>query len=129
MYTYLRFCSLFVALLLTTSLGAINVTITHAVFAQDGKPFVEINLHIDGRSLTATPITDSTFQTSVAALVLFKQGDEIVQFDKFQVNSPIGTEPVAMIDIKRYALPAGTYQLEIEMADANQAANAGTYRA
>ena len=58
-------------------------------------------------------------QASIDVLLVFKQGDKIIKFDKYKLQSPVVSTPRNFFDIKRYTLPVGEYQLEAQISDAN----------
>jgi len=61
-------------------------------------------------------------------VITFSDGDRIVQYDKFTLNSPQSRSALNFRDLKRYALPNGNYVMEILMTDANQAENKLLYK-
>lgn len=101
----------------------LNASLNHAVFAQGDKNIVELSLNITGKSVKHLPTPDSLhLQASLNVVYLFKQGDKIVQFDKFSLNGPKSPIALNFFDIKRYSLPTGKYRLEATVSDANDVA-------
>lgn len=105
-----------------------DASVSYCVFKAEGRSFVEVYLHISGASVEFVPVSDSSWQAGVELLLFFKNGDEIVRYDKFALHSPIMPQPGDFIDIKRYALPDGDYELTVESLDLNRAAPPKTYR-
>jgi GWxTD domain-containing protein len=111
-YTLFFFC------LSISHTKALDISITHATFFNGESSYIEVYLNITGKTAMFKPKTDSAhLQSSLEVLLLFKQGDKIVKFDKYNLQSPIVLAPLNFYDIKRYALPEGDYQLEAQVKD------------
>jgi GWxTD domain-containing protein len=108
-------------------LPAQDASIAFARFQSDGQAYVELAVHLIGRSLTPAPVTDSTYQAAADVLILFKQGEQIAKYDKFRLNSPVGPQVVDFVDIKRYALSPGDYLLQVEVTDAQDTSRSRRY--
>jgi GWxTD domain-containing protein len=109
-------------------LQALDASISHHLFYSPGQPYVEVGFFFWGKSLTRLPQLDSTFVSAVEVVITFSDGDRIVQYDKFTLNSPQSRSALNFRDLKRYALPNGNYVMEILMTDANQAENKLLYK-
>lgn len=96
-----------------------EASIAFARFQAEETPYLELAFHVSGQSLTPISVADSTVQGAADVLVLFQQGEEIISYDKFRLNSPAGPRIVDFIDLKRYPLDPGTYTLQVEVTDAN----------
>ena len=83
---------------------------------------------LSGRTVSFVEI-DSQLQAKVEVILLLKQGEGIVKFDKYKLNSPLSKQRLDFIDLKRFALPEGDYQLEVSVQDLNDTENAKTYKA
>lgn len=106
---------------------ALDASLSFATFKSSNQRFIELYLHIAGKSVTFAPTPDSLGQSGVEVLVLFKQADKIIKYDKYILNGPVGTEPVDFIDLKRYVLDDGDYQLIVAVKDVNNEKNAKEY--
>jgi len=115
--------------LLGWALGAtaIDAGLSYATFKGIDQHYIEVYLHIAGKSVTFVPVNDSLGQAGVEVLLVFKKGEEIVKFDKFQLNSPVTPRLLDFIDLKRYSLADGTYQLLVNVKDVNNPENAKEY--
>lgn len=110
--------ALFTAFLLfTLRLSALDVSVDYATFMGKDLNYVELYLHVAGKSIQYSPINDSLKVARLQVVVLFKQGDKIVKFDKFQLQIPPTKKPIDIVDLKRYALQDGDYQMEVEVQD------------
>lgn len=108
---------------------ALDASVSFSVFKAEDRGFVEVYLHIAGASVQFVPAGDSTFQAAgVEVLLYFKKNGEIARYDKFTLHSPKLRLPGDFIDIKRYALPDGDYELTAELRDLHRPENEKTYR-
>ncbi len=114
-------CFLFIQRIL-----AIDVSVTHATFKSPEQAYVEIYLHVVGKTVEFMPIDSSSLQAAVEFMILFKKGDKVVKYDKFLLNSPVAVHPINFIDLKRYSLENGKYDLEVIVTDANKEENTVT---
>ena len=107
-----------------SSLMAIDASISYASFKTDSLSYVEIYTHIFGGSVTFQPQEDSTLQAKVEVIILFKQEENIIKYDKFNLISPFTKGPIDFIDLKRFGLPEGKYNLIVAITDLNNKENA-----
>ncbi|MBX2929710.1 MAG: GWxTD domain-containing protein [Saprospiraceae bacterium] len=108
---------------------ALEASVSFSVFKAESKGYVEVYLHVAGPSVQFVPAADSaTLQAGVEVLLYFKKDGEIARYDKFALHSPRLRMPGDFIDIKRYALPDGDYELTAELRDLNRPENEKTYR-
>lgn len=118
---------LFTFFSLLGSLQAMDLSVTHHTFKGPSYNFVELNLFVLGPSVQFINKSATELQAGLEVLILIQQDSSIVQYDKYQLNSPITSRPVNFLDIKRYALGNGAYQLEILVTDMNDSTNTKTY--
>ena len=102
---------------------AMDASISTATFSAGGQPFVEIYMHVIGESVSFAQADVVNNQASVEVIILFKQGEKIIKFDKFNLQSPLTTSNVNFVSQKRYAIDNGTYTIEVEMNDKVQEGN------
>lgn len=112
-----------VALFVASSTFAMDVSVSYATFKSPEQKFIELYLHFAGSTISFQPVNDSTYQAKMEVVVLFKQGEEVIQVDKFLLNSPLAKGPIDFVDIKRYALENGEYLLVVAVSDKNDAKN------
>ncbi len=106
---------------------AIDAGISYATFQSQGDGYVEIYLNVLGRSAGFATVGDSTKQARVEVVILFKKGADVFKFDKYRLNGPLSKTPVDFVDVKRYSLPNGDYQLEVSVEDLVKTGNAKKY--
>lgn len=117
------------ALMLSVQAWALDASISLATFYSPQQNYVEINMHLSGRSLTFVQQPDSSWQAAVEVVLIFKQGEQIVKYDKFRLNSPSSQRRIDFVDLKRYSLANGTYDLEFAITDANNPTDTREYKA
>ncbi len=123
----MRYILLFLSLFLYIQSSALDISVSYATFKGDKSDYVEVYLYAVGSTLTQMPIEDN-FQSNIEVTVLFKQGENILQFDKFLLNSPISKDTTDFIDLKRYGLTPGKYTMEVLVVDQNNLENKGTFK-
>jgi len=118
------------ALLLHTALAAraLEAGVSYCVFKSETGAYVELYLYVDGASVEFAVGPDSSLQAGIEVVLYFKQQDQIVRYDKFALHSPRMRQPEHFMDIKRYALPDGDYELTTELRDLNRPDNEKRYQ-
>lgn len=83
--------------------------------------YVEIQVQLLGYSLKYKPVEGGHLQAEVAVQMIIRSGDKIMASDAYRLQSPIMRDSVVedFFDLKRFALPAGMYELEISLQDLN----------
>ena len=120
--------SLLVSILLCNWLFAnINFSIDFTSFQSENKPYTEFYLSISGTSLGYAQVKQEgdieLFQASIEMTYLIEKGEEVIAFEKFQINSPLYNQleatnnPIDLLDLKRLAFPAGEYTYTIIAKD------------
>ena len=102
----------------------LQVFFSYSTFnSPDGGPYIETYLSVVGNSVQFVPTTNGKFKGSLQVIMIFKKGDEIVNFDKYELSSPEMEDTTnvdfAFIDQQRYLLPNGEYNFEIQIGDMN----------
>lgn len=84
---------------------------------------METYFDIYGKSITLLKIEEEedAFQGEVELTVIFKKDGEIITYDKKSLKSPVMPQGniVDFIDVQRFAVPSGNYEVEIELKDLN----------
>ncbi len=110
------------------ALQAIDASVSYATFKSPKQNYIEVYLYISGRSVTFLQLADSTSQARLEVTILFKQEGEIVKGDKYVLSSPFVRQPADFIDLKRYGLENGAYELAVAVRDLNQPENAKEFQ-
>jgi hypothetical protein len=116
------------AYFLTSSLFAIDVSVTHASFRGQPENYIEFYFYLVGKSLKQVQIDSINSQATVEFIVLFKQKDSIFRVDKFNLKSPATLDATDFYEMRRYGLPNGTYDIEVQLKDVNNEGNKAVYR-
>jgi len=95
----------------------------HKIFYIPEKgPVVETYFDIYGKSITLIETEEEgVLQGEVELIILFKKDGEIITYDKKTLLSPLMSRGniVDFIDVQRFAVPPGQYEVEIELKDLN----------
>ena len=95
----------------------IEADINFSLFNASPEPFIELNYYFIASSLKYNQIDSLQQQASLEIIIIFKKGEEIFKFDKYVLNSPLAHKASNFFDTKRYALPNGTYEMEISISN------------
>ncbi len=111
-----RFLFLILALspLFTNIKANINLILDYSVFylTDQDQPYVEFYLSINGNSLFYTSEDSLNQQAQVEITYLIEDGENVVAFEKFRLNSPLYSsedKKLDLIDLKRISIPNGNY--------------------
>ncbi len=103
---------------------ALDAGVSYAVFkTPDGRPYLEVNLEIAAGSIMYRHIDSTHLEAAAEVLILVRKGEEIVNYEKYILNSPRVTFPESLLDAKRLVLPPGQYMLDVVVTDVNDATN------
>src|SRR5690349_1076504 len=103
---------------------ALDAGISYAVYSTpDGKSYVEVNLEIAAASVMYRHIDSIQLQAGVEVLILVKNGENVVNYEKYSLSSPLVAVPQDLLDVKRMVLPQGEYTLEVTVQDVNDPVN------
>lgn len=104
-------------------LYALNAAVNWAAFknAQQPEAYLEVYLYFSGKSLYYESLADSvSFQSYLSIKVTLSQNGKPVSEDVWQLGSPIYRNRLDisdLIDQRRYPVPYGDYQIEVEAQD------------
>ncbi|MGB0888417.1 MAG: GWxTD domain-containing protein [Vicingaceae bacterium] len=108
----------------SSSAGNLKAYFTYCTFNSpaDG-PYIETYLNVIGGSAIYGKTAQNTFQGEIEITYIFKQGEEIIKFKKYNLLSPeisdSLSERVNFMDQQRIPLPNGNYQFDISIRDIN----------
>ena len=87
------------------------------------EPYLETYLSVLGSSIDYADIGDGNYQGTIDVQIIFKSGDSIINYAKYYLSSPIIDDTIGdnvnLLDIQRYSLPVGNYNIEISLKDTN----------
>lgn len=116
-------------LLAQSSIFALSASISYATFKSDDQAYIEVYTYLFGSSLTYITQEDSLLQAGAEVIILVKSGDNVVQFDKFNLMSPLSKTKVDVMDLKRLSIPDGDFTLEVSVQDLQDPDNNTLYSA
>lgn len=102
----------------------IKANFSYSTFSSPtNEPYIETYLYFNGSSLVYKTNNNNKLQATVEVTYIFKQGDKIVDFKKYNVQSPEAMDSLAaklnFYDQQRIPLPNGKYDFEIVLKDIN----------
>ncbi|MBK9290729.1 MAG: GWxTD domain-containing protein [Bacteroidetes bacterium] len=105
---------------------SLRAYLSYATFnVPDSDPYVEVYLAVAGSSVVFVPVDDNQFQASVDITLSFSRNDSIRSFAKYTLRSPkipdLSRSAIGIIDQQRFFLPQGTYTMNVELSDPNNA--------
>jgi len=108
--------------LFSCTLSAQNLSITPLTFKSPDQSYLEVHLFVLGSSVDFMPVTSDSIQkqAKLEVLMLLRKDTNIVGFEKYMLNSPEVEYPVNFVDLKRFGVDNGEYELEVQVKDVNQ---------
>jgi GWxTD domain-containing protein len=102
----------------------LNAYLSYATFSSpETGPFIETYLTVEGATVNYVRNTNGKFQATIQIIMLFRKGEEIINYDKYELNSPELDDSTSIkfsfIDQQRYSLSNGEYEFEIQIWDKN----------
>lgn len=112
------------AVSLSSVAGNLNAFFSYSTFnSPESGPYVETYLSVIGTSVQYKLNENNKFQGNIEITLVFKNGEEIVNFKKYNLLSPelddTTSSFVNFVDQQRFSLANNDYELEIEIADVN----------
>ncbi len=116
---------------------ALLLSITHAMYGKNlqarlsyctfyspgNGPYIETYLTVEGHSAHFKETQKGIYQSSIEATLVFRDGDSIRYFDKFNLLSPETVDTLNSVnnftDLHRVSLSNGNYQMELIIKDKN----------
>jgi len=112
----------FVLFLISMNASALRADLKHKVFYSPTiGSYVETNLMIHSSSIKYQKLSSGGFQGAVNITIMFMKGEEVANFSKIRLDSPIVSDTSAIrdfMDYQRFMLPDGVYDMMIYMSDA-----------
>ena len=119
---------LILAFLLISSfrLSALNIGVTGNFFQYKNTKYLEVYLKAFGNSVKFVKVDSSGLQASIEFLIIIKNKDNIVNYDKFNLDSPVFEEIKDFASLRRFKIDNGEYTIEIKATDRNDSTNVFT---
>jgi len=113
-------------LLAITAVQAQNMRayLSYATFnTPDNQPYIETYLTIQNNSIKQTLQTNGNYNGKLNIQVIFRRNDTIMNYGKYELTGPEIEDTLenalTFVDVHRYALPNGVYDLELTLDDMN----------
>ncbi len=103
-------------------LASVQVNFDYKTFLIPNEgPYVETHLNFIGGTMNYARNNDGFLEANIEALIIFRNSDEIVAYEKINLKSPETMDSlfVDFLDIRRFTLSAGSYYLELSITDLN----------
>ena len=123
LFTSLLLC-LVLSFTLTAQTKSIQSYLSYTTYCVPGdQPFIENALAFDCSSVVYKQFQPGKFKATVEIQTIFKQGDNISNYSKVALDSPVVSDTAnikgAFVDEQRFSLPNGEYAMEITVKDLN----------
>lgn len=125
--------SLIVLLFLIGTLQAQNLQayFNYSVFYdKETGPYLETYLSVMGYTARFIPV-EAGYKADVDVTIILKDKGKVVDFKKLSLSSPVVADTTSgypnFLDLQRFVLPEGIYNLELSIADANVNASPFTH--
>ena len=128
-------------LLFSGAFASVKFSIDYAIFQANNEPYLEFYLTVTGNSIGYGQIEkdgeQELFKGQVEMTYLIEDGDKVIAFEKFQLNSPayneneVANQTVDLIDLKRLKFPIGIYSYTViakDLVNGSTAEASGTLR-
>ena len=98
--------------------------------AQTGQPYVETYLSFDAWTMNFVEQANGSYRATAEVVIVARQGDSVCYVKKYDLNSPtVGSLEeldFSFIDMQRFSLKNGIYDLELTIGDKNSPEPAAT---
>lgn len=123
-YSFIIIQLLFILWVFPSEANNLKAFFTYCTFySPENGPYVETYLSVIGSTISYKKNEAGKLQGSIEVTIIFKQGDAIKNFKKYNLLSPeISDSAVSFpnfIDQQRLSLPDGTYDFELQISDNN----------
>ena len=105
------------------ALRGMDVGVHHVVYGTPQQSYVEVSIEIAGASVNYVHIDSTKLQAKVAVTILILNGEEVVNYEKYILNSPEVVFPESLLDLKRLMVNKGEYTLDVSCVDVNDSTN------
>lgn len=103
----------------SSSIAQLQANFNLCRFNSPNGPYVESYLNINNNSVV---IKDSNEVGQVLATIIFRQGEKVFAFEKYELLVPVSNDSMLynnVTDQKRFKLDNGSYELDISLDDLN----------
>ena len=120
-----------ITLSLSNSYANIESYFMFATYKTTSTPYIETYMSFIGNSLSFVKKDSGKFAAKIEITILIFRGDSVFVVDKYNLSSPEVEDSTSVkpnfIDVQRYAIKAGNYNLKITIKDLNSSDIPSTY--
>ena len=107
-----------------TQAQTLRAYLSYATFnTPDNKPYIETYLTIQNSSIKQVMQQNGQYSGELNVQVIFRRNDTIMNYGKYKLAGPEISDTLendmTFLDVHRYSLPAGVYDLELTLDDLN----------
>nr|MBS0037353.1 GWxTD domain-containing protein [Saprospiraceae bacterium] len=108
-----------------TSLESIEVDVTVYSFNTEDGSYAEINIYIEGNSLTRVGVDSINSQSTaeIFLLVTDESDSSVIYGDRFLLRGPASSIPEDFLELKRFGISDGNYRVHYNILDSNDSLN------
>lgn len=96
-------------------------------YYEDQQPYIEINMHIVGSSVTLRELNTTEVESEILAQFFITQENDTIIADAYRLKSPKGLKAQDFIHLQRYKLAPGNYRINVVLTDILNIDNTYTY--
>ena len=119
------------SLISISSFASMEFWVDYKIFSiPNDQAYVETYINFTGNSLSYIAIDSNHVQSKVEILYYFKQENKIISYKKILLDSPViehGYTYIDFLDVQRFMLDDGKYELVIEVNDLNNSIDQKVY--
>jgi len=115
----------FMFIIMSLSAQGLEINVEANCFKNEEKSYLETYIRVIGETINFEFVEGSRdlVYAGVELTMIISKGEEVIAFERYVLNSPHFEHPTDFLDVKRFALPAGTYALTIDAKDVNNEEN------
>ncbi len=100
--------------------SCLEISIDAGSFKNNEKTYLETYIRILGETIEFKEVKGQKgVQAGAELTLIIMQGEKIISYERFILNSPLFSGPKDFLDVKRFALVEGIYTLKVEAVDIN----------
>ena len=112
-FSILRALFIITFIIASQSLFSLDISVNKAAFQYKNSKYLEVYLQVLGSTVTFKDSVENKKKASVELTILIKKDNQIYNFEKFTLNSPEYAGAKDFIDIRRFKIENGEYELVV----------------
>jgi GWxTD domain-containing protein len=103
--------------LFSSDIKALDISVTSASFHSKDKIYLEVYIYVVGSSAHFDTLENGNLKASIDCILTIESNGQIINFDKFTLNSPESETIKDFMTLKRFSISNGSYQIKLEAND------------